>query len=67
MKITRYLFLAFIMLISVCLEAAERVVVTFPLSFGLVYIMGISDKIVGIPTQKLGIKEKAKDLKKYIL
>ena len=38
-------------------EAAERVVVTFPLSFGLVYIMGISDKIVGAPIRKLGIKD----------
>ena len=38
-------------------EAVERLVVTFPLSFGLVYIMGLSDKVVGIPTQKLHLKK----------
>lgn len=38
-------------------KKVERLVVTFPQSFGLIYIMGISDKIVGMPTQKLHIKD----------
>ena len=51
--------LACIFLVSVAFsaEAVERVIVTYPQTFGLVYIMGISDKIVGIPSSKLRIKD----------
>ncbi len=45
------------LLFTTTAEAVERLVVTFPLSFGLVYIMGLSDKVVGIPTQKLHLKK----------
>ncbi len=55
-KIIKYIISIGLILLPMTVEAVERVVVTFPLSFGLVYIMGISDKLVGIPTQKLGIK-----------
>ena len=56
MKKNNYLVLLFVLLISIGAEAAERVVVTFPQAFGLIYIMGLSDKVVGMPTQKLHIK-----------
>lgn len=35
--------------------SVERLVVVYPQSFGLVYIMGLSDKVVGIPSQQLRI------------
>ncbi len=57
-KIIKYILSISLMLMPIMAEAVERVVVTFPLSFGLVYIMGISDKIVGVPVQKIGIKNK---------
>jgi iron complex transport system substrate-binding protein len=56
MKTIRNLIIILALLITVGAEAAERVVVTFPQSFGLIYIMGLSNKIVGMPTQKLRIK-----------
>ncbi len=45
-----------LMSISSLSYAVERVVVTFPQSFGLVYIMGIADKVVGVPAQKLNLQ-----------
>ncbi|MBR4570264.1 MAG: ABC transporter substrate-binding protein [Candidatus Riflebacteria bacterium] len=56
MKIIRNVIIILALLLAVSAEAAERVVVTFPQSFGLIYIMGLSNKIVGMPTQKLHIK-----------
>lgn len=56
-KIIKLIITICLIILPIISEAAERVVVTFPLSFGLVYIMGISDKIVGAPIRKLGIKD----------
>lgn len=56
-KTTRYLLALILSLLPAASYAVERVVVTFPQSFGLVYIMGIADKVVGIPAQKLHIKD----------
>ncbi len=52
-KIIKLLLSISLLFVPLTVEAVERVVVTFPLSFGLVYIMGLSDKVVGMPTQKL--------------
>lgn len=46
-----------LLIVPAMLEGAQRVVVTFPQSFGLVYIMGLSDKILGAPLQKLRIDD----------
>ncbi len=56
-KIIKYIISISLLLVPLTAEAIERLVVTFPLSFGLVYIMGLSDKVVGMPTQKLRIKD----------
>ena len=55
--LTKYLSISALVALPAIIDAAERVVVTFPQSMGLVYIMGISDKVVGIPAQKLNIKD----------
>ena len=40
-------------------EKVERLVILFPQSFGLAYILGLGDNIVGMPLRKIGLEKQS--------
>lgn len=40
-------------------EKMERLVIVFPQTFGLAYILGLGDKIVGMPLQRIGLEKQS--------
>ena len=40
-------------------KKVERLVIVFPQSFGLAYILGLGDNIVGMPLHKIGLEKQS--------
>ena len=43
-------------------EKMERLVIVFPQTFGLAYILGLGDKIVGMPLQRIGLEKQSQSV-----